>query len=153
MKRRIAARDSQQGAASIEFAFMFMLVFMLFYGMIGYFVPLLLAASYQEVASEAAREAVLHNYGAGGANLRSQLATEVVNSSWLPPAWASSCEGYPSGKYLKESTAQLSACVRHAQPSSIIPQISLLGWRFPALPTEIKGEATILRQSMEGSTP
>ncbi len=132
---------------------MFVLVFMIFYGMVGYFVPLLLAASYQEIAGEAAREAVLHNYDEGGAELRSQLAGNVVIGSWLPDAWANNCSDYPAGKYLKETPAELSACIRHAQPSSIIPQISLFGWRFPVLPAEIKGEATILRQSKEGSSP
>lgn len=152
MKQHIAAYR-QQGAASIEFTFMFVLVFMLFYGMVGYFVPLLLAASYQEVASEAAREAILHNYDAGGEELRSQLVFEVVTASWLPDAWTHNCRDYPADSYLKETPAELSACIRHAQPSSIIPQISLFGWRFPMLPEEIKGEATILRQPKEEGQP
>jgi len=152
MQQRTAG-TKQRGVASIEFAFVFILVFMLFYGMAGYFVPLLLAASYQEIAGEAAREAILHNYDADGAARRSQLASDVVADSWLPDVWTHSCEGYPAGHYLKETSAELSACIRHAQPSSIIPQIPLFGWRFPALPQEIKGEATILRQPKEGNSP
>lgn len=144
MKRRTTA-NSQQGVASIEFAFMFVLVFMVFYGMVGYFVPLLLAASYQEIAGEAVREAVLHNYARDGEILRSDLATEVVDDSWLPADWKQNCDGYPG--YLQESSAALSACIRHAAPSTIIPQITLFKWRFPVLPEEIKGEATILRQA------
>lgn len=153
MKQRTSTRTNQQGAASIEFAFMFVLVFMLFYGMIGYFAPLLLAASYQEIAGEAAREAILHNYDDRGIQWRSQLASDVVSSSWLPVAWANGCADYPSGQYYKETSAVLSTCIRHAEPSSIIPQISLFGWRFPVLPAEIKGEAIILRQSKEGNAP
>src|SRR5690554_740761 len=119
MQQRTAG-TKQQGAASIEFAFMFVLVFMVFYGMVGYFVPLLLAASYQEIAGEAVREAVLHNYARGGETLRSDLAADVVNDSWLPADWKQSCDGYTG--YLQESHAELSACIRHAAPSTIIPQ-------------------------------
>lgn len=146
MKRQTTA-TRQRGVASIEFAFMFVLVFMLFYGMVGYFVPLLLAASYQEIAGEAVREAVLHNYARDGEALRGDLATAVVDDSWLPDDWKQSCDGYDS--YLNESAAELSACVRHAAPSSIIPQIVFFDWRFPVLPEEIKGEATILRQAKD----
>lgn len=148
MKRQTTATQ-QQGAASIEFAFMFVLVFMLFYGMVGYFVPLLLAASYQEVAGEAAREAVLHNYDRGGEGdaRRLALAKEVVEDSWLPNDWKDTCEGYDG--YLRQSAAELSACIRHATPTSIIPQVAIFGWRFPVLPQEIKGEATILRQAKD----
>lgn len=146
MQQRTAG-TKQQGAASIEFAFMFVLVFMLFYGMVGYFVPLLLAASYQEIASEAAREAVLHNYDRGGDGRRLELAQAVVEDSWLPNGWKDTCVGYEG--YLRQSTAELSACIRHAAPASIIPQVALFGWRFPMLPQEIKGEATILRQAKE----
>lgn len=126
---------------------MFVLVFMLFYGMVGYFVPLLLAASYQEIASEAAREAVLHNYDREGDGRRLELAEAVVEDSWLPADWKDICKGYDG--YLRQSTAELSACIRHAAPASIIPQVALFGWRFPVLPQEIKGEATILRQAKE----
>lgn len=151
MKGRATARIKQQGVASIEFAFFFVLIFLLFYGMVGYFVPLLLAASYQEIAGEAAREAILHNYERDGGSRRHDLATDVVNDSWLPDDWKQSCDGYTG--YLKESAAELSTCVRHATPRSIIPQISLFGWRFPVLPEEIKGEATILRQPKEEGQP
>lgn len=130
---------------------MFVLVFMVFYGMVGYFVPLLLAASYQEIASEAAREAVLHNYDAGGQTRRSELVREVVNNSWLPAPWKQTCSGYSD--YLKETDNALSTCLSHNQPSSIIPQISLFGWRFPVLPEAITGEATILRRPQQGAQP
>lgn len=143
MKGR-TTKDRQQGAASIEFAFMFVLVFMVFYGMVGYFVPLLLSASYQEIASEAVREAVLHNYVHDGDSIRANLAADVVNDSWLPADWKQSCDGYSD--YLQQSSTELSACIRHAAPSTIIPQITLFKWRFPVLPKEIKGEATILRK-------
>ncbi|WP_226944790.1 TadE/TadG family type IV pilus assembly protein [Pseudomonas sp. FME51] len=146
MKRQTTA-TRQRGVASIEFAGMFVLVFMLFYGMVGYFVPLLLAASYQEVASEAAREAILHNYDRGGDSRRLALAKAVVEDSWLPDDWKSICKGYDG--YLRQSPKELSACIRHAAPASIIPQVALFGWRFPVLPQEIKGEATILRQAKE----
>lgn len=138
----------QRGVASIEFAFVFIIIFAIFYGMIGYFIPLLLSASYQEIASEAVREAVLHNYDSGGPTKRQALAKEVVEESWLPPDWAQSCDGYPAGQYLKETDNELGACVRHASPSSIIPQIPLFGLQFPPLPDEIRGQAVILRSTL-----
>lgn len=147
MKRDIG-KARQRGVASIEFAFVFIIIFAIFYGMIGYFIPLLLSASYQEIASEAVREAVLHNYDSGGSDRRQELAREVVEDSWLPPDWAQSCDGYPAGGYLKETDIALDACVRHANPSSIIPQIPLFGLKFPPLPDEIRGQAVILRSTL-----
>lgn len=45
-------KTRQRGVASIEFAFVFIIIFALFYGMIGYFIPLLLSATYQGLSSE-----------------------------------------------------------------------------------------------------
>lgn len=147
------ARTHQRGAVSIEFAFIFMLVMALFYGMVGYVVPLLMASSYQEVAADAAREAVLLAFDHGAQELRQQVARDVVADSWLPADWTQPCSDYPSGQYLKESADRISACIRHSRPSEILPQVSLFGWRYPVLPAEIRGEATILRRSTGAFAP
>lgn len=136
----------QRGAAAIEFAVVFMVFFTIFYGMIGYSIPFLLGATYQELAAEALREAIrtAHTRGLTEAQRAGHQARvlQSMRNTWLPASWASTCNGY-GGAYLKMSGAQWSVCVRHANPESIMPPISLLGWKIPALPSEITGEAVI----------
>lgn len=141
MKQHTTARTNQQGVASIEFAFMFVLIFMLFYGMVGYFIPLLLSATYHELSSEALRQAINLKYSTlehGDIQLQ---ADRVIEDSWLPSAWASPCPSYEG--YLKIHGDIWSACIRHDNPSSILPSISLFGLDLLPLPKEIRGEATV----------
>ncbi|MBL1376610.1 TadE family protein [Zobellella iuensis] len=149
-------KKTQTGAASIEFAFIFVLMFVLFYGLISYAIPLMLAAAYQQLSAEAVRQAVgtpnIYHYQADSEDPRiaaikvnaEQKAMQVINDSWLPPGWANSCGDY-SGGFLKVSGdgSEWSACVRHATPASIMPALSLLGWQIPQLPEEIRGEARL----------
>ncbi|MGI6408182.1 MAG: TadE/TadG family type IV pilus assembly protein [Thiopseudomonas sp.] len=140
--QRQTAGTKQQGAASIEFAFMFVLVFMIFYGMVGYFIPLLLSATYHELSSEALRQAISLKYSTlEHADIQRQ-ANRVIEDSWLPNAWAQLCPGYEA--YLKIHGDTWSACVRHDNPSSILTPISLFGLDLVPLPDEIRGEATVL---------
>lgn len=133
------AHHRQQGAASIEFAAVFVLLFLMFYAMVGYSIPLLLSATYQEIAADALREAMLHP--GGQAELE---VTRLIADSWLPGNWVSVCDDY-AGSYLNVADNTWSVCLRHEQPSSILPPLSLMGWQVPNLPNEIRGEAHILR--------
>lgn len=143
----------QTGAASIEFAAIFVIFFMLFYAVIGYTLPLLLAAAYQEMAGEALREAIRHPElllvdpqdaeGTTFLTAQGERARQVIDDSWLPDAWTQHCNGY-ADSYLKVSASVWSVCLRHASPDQLLPSLDLLGWRVPQLPAEIKGEASIL---------
>lgn len=142
----------QRGAAAIEFAAVFLVFFVFFYAIVGYFLPLMILSTYQEVADDALRAAI-------GKDVRrldpaSELPAELeraelralrqIRTAWQPEAWAVPCSDY-NGKFLRVS-ADLrvwSVCLRHAAPGTIMPQLSLLGVTIPALPDELRGEATI----------
>lgn len=149
----------QQGAASIEFVFIFVVFFMLFYGMVTLAFPLILSATYEELSAEGLREAVtLRSYKAdaytatdtdkdqkeiNAAKINIDAAVEqVVKSTWLPSKWVQFCDGY-SSSYLKVNGSVWSVCIGHNNPSSILPKINLLGFDVISLPDTIRGEAVI----------
>ncbi|MNN16868.1 hypothetical protein D3C81_1300230 [compost metagenome] len=142
----------QAGVVSIEFAVVFGIFFLLFYALIGYTLPLLLAATYQELSAEALREAIRHPDllltdpdeppGAVVIARQRERVSQVIGNSWLPAAWAQDCTNYPGG-YLRVDGDIWSVCLRHASPGTLLPSISLFGWRVPQLPPEIRGEASI----------
>ncbi|WP_375057290.1 TadE family protein [Zobellella sp. DQSA1] len=156
MRQKIdTRRRSQIGAASIEFAIVFVLMFVLFYGLVGYTIPLMLGAAYQQLSAEAVRQAVstpnIYHYHVGTEDPRitaiktnAELkAARVIEDSWLPPGWANRCDGYADSFLKISDDGEWSACVSHNKPSTIMPAISLLGWRIPQLPDEIRGEAKL----------
>ena len=145
----------QQGAASIEFVFIFVAFFMLFYGMVTLTFPLILSATYEELSAEGLREAVtLRSYQADAytATDRAQkeinaakidaAVKQVVQSTWLPSKWVQFCDGY-SSSFLKVNGSVWSVCIGHNNPSSILPKINLLGFDVVSLPDKIRGEAII----------
>ena len=146
MKPHTAARTNQQGVASIEFAFVFVLVFMLFYGIISYVIPLLLLSSYNEISAEAVRASVLVPTNQSAADYEVQVeqtVQTVINESWLGTrnlSWRSSCAG---DKYVTLSANSITVCIAHTNPEQIIPPITLFGWTFPQLPEALIGEAII----------
>ncbi|WP_198650002.1 TadE/TadG family type IV pilus assembly protein [Zobellella maritima] len=148
-KRKLNRRMcKQRGAASIEFAFMFVIMFLLFYGLVGYTVPLLLGAAYQQLSAEALHEAVRRPdiYMVTAENSASAAnhtgVSRVIEESWLPEKWAKKCAGY-TDSYLKVSGNEWSVCIRNDDPAAILPTFSVFGWQVPQLPDEIKGEARL----------
>ncbi|MDY0206616.1 MAG: pilus assembly protein [Pseudomonas sp.] len=133
---------NQKGAASIEFVFVFIVFFMLFYGMVSLTFPLLLSATYEELSAEALREAITlrsHSTKSGEINL---AVNSVIADSWLPNNWRQVCDGY-GNSFFKKNGSEWSVCIAHNKPSSIIPQISLLGLDIIKLPETISGKAVI----------
>lgn len=134
----------QRGAAAVEFSIAFIIFFLILYGLVGYSIPFLLGATYQELATEALRDAIRSPDTRAPSPeqiaLYQQRVQQSVRNSWLPQAWAQPCEGYDG--FLKTG-AVWSVCVRHDDPESIMPPFSILGWKVPQLPDEIRGEAKI----------
>ncbi|SDH24259.1 TadE-like protein [Pseudomonas flavescens] len=134
----------QRGAVAVEFSITFVIFFLIFYGMVGYSIPFLLSATYQELATEALRDAIRSTDTR--APTAQQLAThqqrvlQTMRNSWLPQAWTQTCSGYDG--FLKTG-AVWSVCVRHGNPESIMPALSIFGWKVPQLPSELRGEAKI----------
>lgn len=147
MKRQTTA-TRQRGAASIEFAFMFVLVFMLFYGMVGYVIPLALLSSYNEISAEAVRASVLIPTNQDADDYKTQVkktVQDVIDESWLGARsndWKNQCKDYAEG-YVDFSNDTISVCIAHNNPKQIIPPITLFGWTFPQLPDALIGEANI----------
>jgi hypothetical protein len=134
----------QQGAASIEFVIVFIVFFMLFYGMVSLTFPLLLKATYEELSAEALREAVtLHSFQADPQQTKNAASAvdAVLENTWLPKKWINTCAGYNS--YLKISDSVWSVCVGHNELPSILPKITIFGFDIVNLPDEISGEATV----------
>ncbi|TDW61414.1 TadE family protein [Oceanimonas baumannii] len=145
-----------KGAASIEMAIVFMLIFSLFYGIISYAIPLILGAAYQQLSAEVLRKSVstsdIYLYRADTADDKidnilieaETLSQKIIADSWLPEKWTYRCEGYGDNVLsVSADGSEWKACVRHAKPTAIMPVISLLGFEIPQLPDEIKGEASL----------
>lgn len=132
---------AMRGSASIEFCLVFILLFMVFYGAAGYTMPLLLSASYQEIAAKSLREAVrLQAESLDDAGLQ-QSVRDVVDRSWPANTWAEPCAGYGED-FLLIAEEQWKVCLR-TNPESIIPVFTLFNWQVPALPDDIRAEAAI----------
>jgi len=134
----------QRGAAAVEFSIAFIIFFLILYGLVGYSIPFLLSATYQELATEALRDAIRSPDTRAPTPeqlaLHEQRVQQSVRNSWLPQAWAQTCEGYDG--FLKTG-AVWSVCVRHGNPENIMPPFSIFGWKVPQLPEEIRGEAKV----------
>lgn len=132
----------QQGAASIEFVFIFIVFFMLFYGMVTLTFPLILSATYEELSAEGLREAITLRSRQSDIDQIDAAVKAVIKDTWIPTQWVQFCDGY-SNSFLKVSGSVWSVCIGHNNPSSIIPEISLLGFDIVKLPDSIRGEAII----------
>lgn len=132
----------QEGVASIEFVFVFVVFFMLFYGMVTLAFPLILSATYEELSAEGLREAVTLRSRQPDIGQVDTAVKAVIKDTWLPAQWVQFCDGYPNS-FLKVNGSVWSVCIGHNNPSSILPEINLLGFDIVKLPDKIRGEAII----------
>lgn len=132
----------QRGAASIEFVFIFVVFFMLFYGMVTLAFPLILSATYEELSGEGLREAITMRSRQPDIKKTETAVNTVIKNTWLPNKWVQFCDGY-SGSFLKTNGPVWSVCIGHNNPSDILPKISVLGFDIVNLPDNIRGEAII----------
>lgn len=147
-----SANRKQRGVASIEFAFFFVIFFMLFYGIAGYTLPLMMSASYQQLASEVLRDALIWKNQTHDSNegLETHVAAQI-DAAWMPAGWAQTCAGQAGYLAIDEANGEWSVCLRHPNPAEIIPPLTLLGFQIPKLPEQIVGFASI--HTWESSTP
>ncbi|WP_297189364.1 TadE family protein [uncultured Porticoccus sp.] len=139
-----ARRRKNRGSATIEFILVFIIIFLLFYGMVGYTLPILLSATYQEIASEGLREAVdLHFVAEHDSEIDIPgYVRQLVEHSWIPSNWVETCSGF-NESFLNRQEGIWRVCLRHSNPESIIPPLRFFDWQIPTLPNEIRGEAVI----------
>ena len=138
----LRSAKKQQGAASIEFVFIFVVFFMLFYGMVTLAFPLILSATYEELSAEGLREAITMRARQPDITKIDAAVTTVINNTWLPTQWVQKCDGY-SDSFFKANGSVWSVCIGHNNPASILPKINLLGFDIVNLPDTIHGEAII----------
>ena len=138
----LGSSKKQRGAASIEFVFIFVVFFMLFYGMVTLAFPLILNATYEELSAEGLREAITMRSHQPDLKDIETAVNAVVHNTWLPSQWVQSCDGY-SGGFFKTNGPAWSVCIGHNNPASILPKINLLGFDIVNLPDTIRGEAII----------
>ncbi|CAN0010813.1 unnamed protein product [Ectocarpus sp. 12 AP-2014] len=143
----------QKGSISIEFALSFVILLALFYGIVGYTMPLLLSASYQQLASDTLREGLVwkHSRQASDAETQAYVTTQV-DEAWMPSAWAQPCEGRAQFLTIDSASGVWQVCLRHPAPNSILPPIKVMNFEFPKLPDQIVGNA-ILHTREVAATP
>ena len=142
-RKNIPSTWKMRGGVTIEFTLVFIIFFMLFYSLVGYTLPLLLSASYQEVASDGLREAVDLHYVVAANSTEIDIpgrVNQLVARSWIPDKWRETCSGYGEG-FLDRQDGIWRVCIRYSQVKSLLPPFTIFGWQVPALPDEIRGEA------------
>ncbi|MBZ5487037.1 hypothetical protein HW452_05805 [Halomonas aquamarina] len=122
----------------------FIILLMLFYGMAGFTMPLLMSASYQQLASDTLRAGLAwqHYQHASDRDVERYVAG-LIDEAWMPPAWATPCADRTHFLTIDSQTGLWQVCLRHPSPSTILPPIRLLGWEFPPLPDQIVGSAIL----------
>lgn len=145
---------------AIEFAAIFLLFFVLVYGIISFGIPTAVRMGFQHYSAEAARAAIrVDKNSEDFANQLSNIISGTITGSWLPQEWLSGCTApaidpndaedpeadnewvsltTPYGFYLAPSanaaSYQVYVCIQTNNP--IVPQIKLLGIELPPLPKE-----------------
>lgn len=141
-------RKDQKGAAAIEFAAVFITFFAVFYGMVSYFLPLLMMQSFNAAASEAVRRSVALSPGITNyQNLITTQAISVVTTqlAWLPSGLAFNPATDATATYVP-ATGVLTVQINY--PSSRINQVipfltfPVIG-QIPNLPTTLSAQASM----------
>lgn len=133
-----SVRTAQRGAVVIEFALVFVLFFMVMYGIVAYGVVFAVEHSLIQAANEGARAAVRD---VGGVSARAELARTVAaeNIAWLgdrapePQVDAELCTATPYVCLSVELAYDYAA-------KPLVPPLPLLG---VVLPEKLAGRATV----------
>lgn len=135
-------RRQQKGAASIEFAVIFMIFFMLFYGLVAFIFPLFMRATYEELAAEALREAITLRADGKHGDIEQRI-NETIARSWLPEAWRQPCTDSGGTFLITTADSQWKVCIGYDKVGQILPSLQINGRKFPPLPQQLSGEAVI----------
>lgn len=159
---------------AIEFAAIFVLFFVLVYGIISFGIPTAVRMGFQHYSAEAARSAIrIDKNSEDFTNQLSKVISDTITGpgSWLPQEWLSGCNApatdtndaedpdsdnewkpltTPYGFYREPSTNaasyQVYVCIQTNDP--IVPQIKLLGIELPPLPKDTEGNTVIRGYTM-----
>lgn len=144
----------QSGAAAIEFVFIFLIFFVIFYILIIFSFPFLLSATYQQIASEILREAITIGLSSDGNLIPANTAAALIlDSSRLPTNWLIPCTDFIGFFRIDADAGTLTSCIRHPNPDTLFPRLTLPGFNLVNLPEEIRGEASIQLWQATSSLP
>ncbi|WP_447927069.1 TadE/TadG family type IV pilus assembly protein [Vreelandella sp. EE27] len=142
----------QTGAISIEFALSFVLLLGLFYGALGLAMPLLLSASYQQLASDALREGLVwKNHHQATQDEAAAHIASIIDAAWMPASWVAPCASQDRYLTVAPLEGAWHVCLHHPSPDTILPPIRLMGAQFPPLPDQIVGRAYL--RTLEVAVP
>ncbi|MEG1038637.1 MAG: TadE/TadG family type IV pilus assembly protein [Pseudomonas sp.] len=145
MKASLARR--QKGAAALEFVAVFVIFFAVFYGVVGYGLPMLMLQSFNQASSEAVRRCVALDPSSAtyGADVQA-LAQKVVGEqlAWMPDSL-----DFKFAKDVRITLSQehlLTVKIDYAKAklTAVLPVIDLpLIGEVPRLPASLKAEASL----------
>lgn len=158
--------NTQKGAATLEFAFLFVIFFAVLYGIVSYSLMLMVRQGLVHAASEGARASVQLDPGSFTSVANYQAAVETVvkdavlrDIAWMPQtaqnqvkspggirtAWTNLDRTIVTGgSPLRVTTKTLTVSVAYANYATnpLVPGLRLMGL-MPALPTNISGSASV----------
>lgn len=145
LPQRRRHRHKQRGAAGIEFALVFVLLFSIFYGAVSYFLPLMLLQSFNHASTEAVREVLAYdpqmpNYD----NTITQQARTIVQQRL---AWIPANLGFNPQQHVTVEHQTGLITVRISYPSSllfnVVPRLVLPGiGSIPNVPQQLAVESS-----------
>ncbi|MNP26435.1 TadE-like protein [compost metagenome] len=144
MQASPAAR--QKGAAALEFVFVFMIFFAVFYGLVSYTLPMLMLQSFNQASSEAVRRCVALDPSSETYDDDVQaLAHAVIREqlAWMPEALdfqpADAQVSVDDDKLLKVTINYPKNKLHKVLPLLVIPLIG----EVPRLPESLQAEASL----------
>jgi Flp pilus assembly protein TadG len=159
-------RTPQKGAVTLEFVFLFMIFFAVFYGIVSYSLMLMVRQGLVHAASEGAHASVQLDPGSFSSTANYQTAVDSVvkdavlkDISWMPltaqnqvkapggisTSWANQDKTVVTGGTpLKITTRTLTVSVSYANYAAnpLVPGLGLSGI-MPALPSSLTGSASV----------
>ncbi|MEB6587849.1 MULTISPECIES: TadE/TadG family type IV pilus assembly protein [Pseudomonas] len=136
----------QKGAAALEFVFVFMIFFSVFYGLVSYTLPMLMLQSFNQASSEAVRRCVAidpnsANYAADVETLAHAVIREQL--SWMPTALGFQTNdaqvSIGPDKLLKVTISYPKTKLTNVLPLLRLPLIG----EVPRLPETLQAEASL----------
>jgi Flp pilus assembly protein TadG len=145
------------GLAAVEFALVFPIFFLLFYGLVMWAFILILQESMTFAAQSGARAALAARYEDVPPATHLATATTLARDSvgraldWMPPDWKDNVLGTDNGKVevqVQNDGADwwIEVTVRYANfgAAPALPQITVPGGaRFPPVPNQLVGQAVL----------
>lgn len=152
----LSSKSKQQGAVAIEFAAIFVLFFVMVYGIIAFGIPTAFRMGFQHYSAEAARAASIVPSSTEDYETRlGEKINTIISDSWLKEDWLKRCsdlrgdgwEPLLSSTYAfwreapGSTNYQLNVCLETTHP--IVPQIELFGIELPPFPKDANGNTVI----------